>query len=70
MGTIGLKLPEEFREKIDFIDYLISFVDDLESKKEQKKIVKLINQIYCNNREIVEKCDFEYIERHLVDIKL
>ena len=70
METMGSKLADELKEKIDFIDYLISYVIDLEDKKEMGKISELISEIYQNNIEFIEENSFHYIEKHLLDIKL
>jgi hypothetical protein len=68
--TMSSKLPDEFKEKIDLIDYLISVVNDMEKNKKQEYIEELITTIYINNREITEKKGFKYIERHLIEVKL
>lgn len=69
-GTFSQKLSKDFLEKVDIVDFLISYLDDLGRQKEHDKIIKLIDLIYKYNKNSLEKRDYQYIDGYILDIKL
>ncbi len=68
--TFKEKLSTDFLDKVDIVDFLINYLNNLDRQKEHYKILKLIDMIYKYNYNSFKKGDYQYIDSYILDIKL
>lgn len=68
--TFKKPLSKKFNEKIDIVDLLINLFGELEFNKEYDKILDIINLLYDNNEHILQKTDYQYIDKNIININL
>ena len=68
--TLESEIFEKLQQKIDFIDYSLNYLGELEKNKNQERIRILINIILKKGEDYFSDADLSYLEKELIDRKL